>query len=298
MIRFKNILHLMRWWNGILGVSPFLVVLFVLFVKSYDESGCSFDLFNLLTLCLCVFLLMSSGFVFNDIIDNEIDKVNRPDQYSIGKNITELEAKHLFIFISILILIFSTYLTFYSFSDWGIISLVVYTLLIIYSLFLKQMPILGNIVIAGLISFLPIVILFYADQCLAELANQDVVGLIYCYAVFSFFVMLSREINLDIEDKEGDFIGGCRTLPIVLGIKKTKIIIIIIILLSMLISLVLIYLYKFLVFPYIIINLLLSFYCFKLWKANKKSDFIESRKFIKFILILGLLGFAISVLLH
>ena len=42
------------------------------------------------------------------------------------------------------------------------------------------------------------------------------------YSLFSFMAGLLREIIKDMEDMEGDAQFGCRTLPVVLGISKTK----------------------------------------------------------------------------
>jgi 4-hydroxybenzoate polyprenyltransferase len=44
------------------------------------------------------------------------------------------------------------------------------------------------------------------------------------YALFAFLLTLSREIIKDIEDFEGDFTYGRNTLPVVLGIKISKIV--------------------------------------------------------------------------
>ena len=40
--------------------------------------------------------------------------------------------------------------------------------------------------------------------------------------MFAFFINLIREIIKDIEDWKGDQAFGCKTLPVVLGIRKTK----------------------------------------------------------------------------
>src|SRR5947208_952823 len=42
------------------------------------------------------------------------------------------------------------------------------------------------------------------------------------YGVFAFMSTLLREIIKDAEDIKGDQISDCKTLPIVLGIRKTK----------------------------------------------------------------------------
>jgi 4-hydroxybenzoate polyprenyltransferase len=52
-----------------------------------------------------------------------------------------------------------------------------------------------------------------------------ILKIILVYALFSFLLTLIREFVKDIEDKEGDSAINSHTLAIVLGIRKTKIIV-------------------------------------------------------------------------
>lgn len=47
--------------------------------------------------------------------------------------------------------------------------------------------------------------------------------LMILYAAFAFVLTIIREALKDIEDMEGDAKFGCRTLPIVWGLKATKV---------------------------------------------------------------------------
>ena len=53
-------------------------------------------------------------------------------------------------------------------------------------------------------------------------------SLVIIYALFAFFMTLVREVIKDMEDLKGDNSFGCKTLPIVWGIRKTKILLYII----------------------------------------------------------------------
>ncbi len=50
-------------------------------------------------------------------------------------------------------------------------------------------------------------------------------ALILIYAAFAFFMTLVREIIKDMEDLKGDHTFGCKTLPIIWGMRKTKFVI-------------------------------------------------------------------------
>jgi 4-hydroxybenzoate polyprenyltransferase len=83
----------------------------------------------------------------------------------------------------------------------------------LYSNQLKRMPFVGNFSIAVLTALsVLIVAVFFRENNL----------LVYIFALFSFFITLIREIIKDMEDQKGDRDFGCRTVPIVWGLRKTK----------------------------------------------------------------------------
>jgi len=55
-------------------------------------------------------------------------------------------------------------------------------------------------------------------------AFNDIIYWVGGYAIFAFLLTLFREIVKDVEDFEGDLEYGRNTLPVVLGVKNTKII--------------------------------------------------------------------------
>ncbi len=279
----------MRWWNVLLGVAP-IIAIYLIYIKN---SVNSVKLFEFIILCLTIQLIMSVGFIFNDIVDKEIDEVNRPNHYSIGKTISVIEAKKLIFIFSIIIAFLTYYISNYVFKEWAIIGLSVYSILIIYSLFLKQTPLIGNIIIAGLASFLPIVMLFFLPND-AFIENPNLNDLIITYSCFSFSIMLPREISLDIEDEEGDRLANCKTLPILIGRTKAKLFVILLIFISILISVILTIKFTQILIPYLVINIYLIYYIKIFWKANSKTEYITARNHLRNVLMMGLLGFALA----
>ena len=80
-------------------------------------------------------------------------------------------------------------------------------------------------------------------------------SLVVIYALFAFFMTLVREVIKDMEDLKGDNSFGCKTLPIVWGIRKTKILIYIILIVFGGVVIVLNQLYQALPFKYHLIFL-------------------------------------------
>ena len=165
------------------------------------------------------FLLVSStvmitgaGYLINDYYDVKIDLVNKPKRVVVGKNLKRrwVIAGHTILNLSAIAIGFKLSITI------GIINFVAAFLLWLYSNQLKRLPFIGNFTIALLTG----TTLFLVSEYFG-----DKQYLILCYAVFAGFITLIREIIKDLEDMKGDERYGCRTLPIALGVPKTKTII-------------------------------------------------------------------------
>lgn len=292
-----NFLRLIRWFHELLAILPF-VMLYAVINYYAQKNGlyCNLSGTDFFLLCLCVQLLIASGCIFNDIMDSGIDKINKPDTHIIGRTISLKSAKKLFIATTILIIIFSFYISYYLFKEWAFISAGVYLLSILYSLYLKRSPLFGNIAIACLASFVPLVILFFAKDCIEVLHNEKITVLIYLYSLFPFLIIIPRELSLDISDMEGDKAGGCKTLPILIGVKKAKLIVVAFILLVIVSSVFLMYRYAYLLFIFSFVDLLLIYYLYKFDKSENRIDYIRAGRLLWFIMIIGLIGFTVSTI--
>ena len=133
------------------------------------------------------------------------------------------------------------------------------------------------------------------------------------YALFSFLLTLIREFIKDLEDKEGDISINAKTLAIVLGSKKTKIISLFLTLIV--VGIVVVWQYfqyqiislnnikwngeiyesvliwgtdKFAIIYTAILQTALLFFMLKLFNANSKSDFYYLSQLNKIIMLLGI----------
>lgn len=293
-----SFLKLIRWFHELLAILPFVALYFVIdYYIRKDGLSCDLRGFNFFVLCICVQLLIAAGCILNDIMDRDIDKINKPDTHIVGRTISLAQAKMLYIAATLLIIFLSVYISCYMFKEWTFICTGVYLLSILYNVYLKKSPLFGNILIAFLASFVPLVILFFAKGCIDVLHNEKIKVLIYLYSLFPFLIIIPRELSLDISDMEGDRALGCRTLPIVIGIRKAKLTVVAFILLILISSVFLIYKYTYLLYTFSLVDVLLVYYLFKLKKSEKRIDYIKAGRFLWFIMIMGLIGFAISTIL-
>jgi 4-hydroxybenzoate polyprenyltransferase len=270
-----SFLRLTRVWNLlILAVSQYFTgVMLISPAKVFD--------LRFFLLATATGLIAAAGYIINDYYDIKIDLVNKPERVVIGKGITRRYALMLHTVLSLLGIAIGLFL------DWriGIINFSSAFLLWWYSNDLKRQPLIGNVVVA-LLTAMGIIIV----DALYQTGNS----LIFIYASFAFFMTLIREIIKDMEDLKGDDTFGCRTLPIIWGMRKTKFFIYGIIFLFSLtviflnVIFVQLPLYYFLVFLFIPLLWLLV----QLVRADTKKDFGWLSNFCKVIMLLGVFSMA------
>ena len=166
----------------------------------------------MLALSVSTILITAAGYVINDYYDVKIDYINKPHRVVVGKFLKRRSSIVLHAWLNTLGILLGTWVS------WkiGLIDFFAIGLLWLYSNQLKRLPLLGNITVAvltGLAVF--IVFIFF----------QESIFLFAAYATFAFFISLIREIIKDMEDVEGDKKFGCKTLPISIGIRRSKIVI-------------------------------------------------------------------------
>ena len=182
------------------------------------------------------------------------------------------------------------------FIEWAFICVGVYFLSILYDIYFKKSPLMGNVLMAILTAIIPYTLFFFAKDCIEMLNNEKIYTLIYLYCFFPFFIIIPRELSLDISDMEGDKACGCRTLPILIGVKRSKIVTVLFLLVIIISSIFLMYAYSYLAPTFLIVDLLLIYYLYLLKKSEKRIDYIRSGRFLWFIMIIGLIGFTLSTI--
>jgi 4-hydroxybenzoate polyprenyltransferase len=200
----RNILLLTRFWNLlIIGLAQYCTAGFLI---SIDKI---FDL-RVFLLSTSTIFIAAAGYIINDYYDVKIDLINKPKRVVIGKGIKRRYA-----------LLFHTILSVSGIAigfllNWkiGVLNFFCAFLLWLYSNALKRLPFIGNFTV-GLLTGLSIFIV--------NLLYPPSLVLTVIYSLFAFFITLVREIIKDLEDLRGDDTFGCKTLPIVWGIRKTKV---------------------------------------------------------------------------
>lgn len=268
----ESLLKLTRFGNlVIIGFAQYFTSAFLINKETiYDVQ--------LLMLSISTVLIAAAGYIINDYYDVKIDYINKPERVVIGKDITRRYAILFHVLLSALGILIGLYLS------WRIAAVNVLSvfLLWLYSNNLKRLPFIGNLTVA---------VLTGASIYVVDILYRTNNPLVIMYALFAFFMTLVREIIKDMEDLRGDNTFGCKTLPIVLGIRKTKMIIYIILIIFSITVIVLNRLYEALPFRYYLVLLFipLVWLFFRLLRADMKKDFSWLSTFCKLIMLLGIL---------
>ncbi|WP_297462058.1 geranylgeranylglycerol-phosphate geranylgeranyltransferase [Thermococcus sp.] len=164
------------------------------------------DLRTVILVFLVVTLGCAGGNTINDYFDYEIDRINRPDRPLPRGAMARRTALYYSLLLFTAGLVFAALINVYAL----ILGIVAYVTMFLYAWKLKPLPLIGNLVVAGLTGATPL----YGAVAVERM------GLAGYLALCAFLINVAREIIKDIEDVEGDLAKGARTLPIVWGKKK------------------------------------------------------------------------------
>ena len=220
-----NYLKLIRWKNILLiALTQYLIKYALLepFGALTTLSDFSFFLLVLSTLCLA-----AAGYIINDIHDVEADLINKPDDVIIDKHISEKTAFNLFIALNFIGVVIGCYLALsINHKEYFPLFVVISAVLYVYSSFLKQYPVVGNAVISGVVAMSILIVGVFELIPSTIYDNWETqntfLDLVKDYAIFAFMINFIRELVKDIEDVDGDHKMGYNTLPIAIGRERAS----------------------------------------------------------------------------
>lgn len=286
-----------------------LMVLLMLVLTKYAIITSFTTLFSLqfTLLIISILCITASGYIFNDIYDLKTDLINKPNKVYIGKSITHKAAWHAYYAFTIAGLIIGGAATYLKGNTYYIFFFVVSVLLLYgYSKWLKRIAFVGNFVVAFLTA-LPLFMVAVFEKENTATANNILEALIhffdlipmttalFCYYIFAFSMTLIREIIKDIEDIKGDYALKMKTLPILIGIQRTKNITFVIATFVFLFLVVLLkeeLIHFQLLFWYAILFVIVPFawFLFQLKSAKSQLNFSKLSRLLKIIMCFGILS--------
>jgi 4-hydroxybenzoate polyprenyltransferase len=256
-------------------------------------------------LVLATMCIAAGGYIINNIFDVETDTENKPETVIVGKYISETKAYNLYIGFTVIGVAIGFYLSnVIDKPSFASIFIVIAATLYFYATSLKQSLLIGNIIVAMLLSFSVIIIGIFDLYPMTNEENRSVMGLLFGilldYAIFAFIINFIREIVKDLQDVEGDSNQGMNTLPIAFGVGRTTKLVFA---MSFIPIICIVYYINYnlftsdllfaTVFGLVFILAPLLYFTIKIWSANSKKDFHHLSTVLKWILFFGILSIVV-----
>ena len=319
----NNILKIIRWKNlAIISLSQIFIKFF--FIDFFIQKDQLLNE-NFVILLIVTILIAASGYIVNDIYDYNLDQINKPERVVLGKFLKSRDAIIIYMLFNSLAIVLSIFLCIKIKQEiYILVFLLIIYCLWLYSKKLKKYKIIGNILIAFFISLSILNVPLFSYKNILSDDRFFVFLIISIYSVLAFLINVKREIIKDIEDIEGDKMHKVKSLPIIYGTKKSKLVTVIIgIILMFAISSIItfqililrsdllldvggnqfsnpqIWGANYISTVYMLIILIIFFYAeLLILNATSKTNFTKVSKLLKFLMLLSLLSIPVFSLTH
>jgi len=305
-----SFLKLIRWPNILIiwlsmSLIFFCVINPVLGLENF-EAGLSISQFILLVASTT--FISIAGYLLNDLFDINPDQVNKPGKNMVGRKFRVHMVQILYWIFTVSGVLLGAYVS-YAIGkiNYSLVFVFVAGLLWFYSERYQCQPVIGNIVIAFLSALtIALVWLFSFFALIKEpvifanvqmyFSNLNI--LILLFSGFAFFTSLMREMIKDIEDFKGDDRFGCRTFPVIFGIKKAKWLALIVTLVTLVLS---IWCQVFFIragfeklfYYFFFVDLFFLIVAWMLIKAREPKDYKKASLVVKILMVIGILSMAL-----
>lgn len=256
-------------------------------------------------LVLATVCIAAGGYLINDIFDQQTDRENKPEKVIVGKFITETAAYNYYIALNIIGVGAGFYLAnLIGKPMFSALFIVISITLYIYASSLKQSLLIGNFIVALLLSISVLIVGVFDLLPVLTSDNRPLLGLLFGilldYAIFAFIINFIREIVKDLEDVNGDYNQGMNTLPIMLGVARTAILVFWLSLIP--IGILLFYINKYFIannlfivtgYALALVVAPLIYFSVKMWSAQTQKQFRHLANILKLVVLFGIISIAV-----
>jgi len=291
-----DFLKLIRYKNLLMVLLTMVLTKYALIDNSLFLNNWFFSNLQFTYLALSILFITAGGYVINDVLDVETDKINRENKILIDTIFSKKKAIRIYFTLTLFGLVLGLLMSFK--LPHFLYFFIPTVFLFLYSKYLKKTPLLGNIIISIMISY--VIFLTYKYHFISGCCNtfsffdKPLRNTIYIYILFSFLTTLIREIIKDIEDINGDLKMNAKTLPILIGRKRASkvafffssvLLVFLLIILQIIKSEILL-----LVYGILFLLLPLLYFLYKLWFSKSKKDYSKLSNQMKVIMLFGILS--------
>lgn len=294
-------LNLIRFKNLIMIALMQLILLFgFLKLKNIDLALAIWQYYLLVLSTVCI---AAGGYIINNIFDQNTDLENKPYKVVVGKSISEGLAYNLYVGFTLTGVCIGFYLSHVILRpNFLLFFIIPSALLYIYATSLKQMMLIGNAIVALMLSFSIVIVgIFMVFPTMDEQNKTQIntlLSILLDFATIAFVINFLREIVKDMEDVNGDYNQGMKTLPIVIGVSRTSKIVFGLSFIP--VAMILYYVYTNLFSLFFATIYILGFivgpllyFILKIWTAKTKKDFHHLSTVLKLVILFGIISIAV-----
>ncbi len=289
LVRFQNLLML-----------ALMQLLFRYGFLEFQAVPLALNHWQFLLLVLSTVCIAAGGYLINDVFDTATDLQNKPNKVIIGVRISEATAYNYYIALNVVGVGIGFYLSnLINKSNFAILFVAIAATLYLYASTFKKYLLVGNIIIALLLSISVLIVGVFDLYPMITYENRGMMGTIFQvlidYAIFAFLINFIREIVKDLEDVNGDYNQGMQTLPIVLGVSRTANLVFILSLVP--VATLLYYIYTYLLnltyaalYALFFVVAPLIYFTIKIYAATSQKSFRHLSVVLKWVMLFGILS--------
>ena len=195
-------------------VAQYITAIFIM-APSQSLSGVLLDR-SLFALILASVAAIASGYIINNFYDSEKDSINRPQQVTVEKMVSQNTKLMLYFILNLLVIIAASYVSFRAVVFFSVYIFAIW----FYSHKIKKRPVIGNLT-SAVLTITPFFAIF--------LYYKNFSSLIFVFGFYLFLILSMRELVKDLQNLKGDLLQNYKTIPVVYGEKYAKLMIIVLV---------------------------------------------------------------------
>lgn len=221
MNKLKYLLKLIRWPNLLMLALVQYLIKFSLLIPEFGVQSTlnwyGFSLLILSTVCLA-----AAGYIINDIQDVEADNINKQYRVIIDKHISSNVAFNWYIALNVIGVVLGFIIAkTVDKNPFFVIFIIISALLYLYATYFKYTFLIGHIIISLLVGLSILIVGVFELLPVLTPENRStqltIFKILLDYAIFAFIINFIRELIKSVEDIQGDYKVGVKSLPILVG---------------------------------------------------------------------------------
>ena len=257
----------------VLCLTQYLISIYIL---APERSLTSLILdFNLFIIVLVTAISTLSGYIINNFYDSEKDRINRPKMFFLGNLISLINQLKIYFLFNLIAMIISISISYKVFVFYSFYIFIIW----LYSYKIKRFYWASNFISSAIVIYPFFGVILYFGTFSFK---------VILMALFLFNLLFLRDLVKDLQNFNGDWIQEYKTIPIIYGVFKTKIVASFFSLFTFILS---INLLNFnlgnIYFYYLLSIFFILIWTVYLWIYKDQKNYLWLRNFIKVWILIG-----------